>query len=453
MRKPPRDRRLNRFEGSILIAAALVALPNAVKSAFFLTPWWWRVVSGLTVTAACYAFIAGRRSFRRGATAAKDKSSDPPVVFLRPFGLDGAKIQHRRPGPPPYSMVVHSEFEKVLIDGLRALGPLVALGRPEDIAPAGPIPRDYYYSEDWKARMTAELSSSKIVVLAVGAGSSLEWEIKAIFSLGIINKVILVRGPDPTSWFFTPRHLLHLRPDDPLFVQPVLMLAERFPSLLPDLSPDTLVVEFESPGDVRFHRGHGYAEDYAEILKRVVERRARETNLPVPQVDPAVMSQIPAAAPPKRSFIRGASVATVTAVILAGYLMCSPFSVLLAPRTFVDAGYIPDPDLQRALKTMNLGSGPPEDLGLQNAVMSELGLDPLGDALRGRPTAQMSILEALVDDSGECRVLNTRTLEVQAKPHDLYSLVYAGLVHHRGETIRIRFHETCASIARARRRH
>lgn len=176
---------------------------------------------GLTVG----LFVAAKRvrkQIRSPRIAAEAMQADPraPVLYLREFahekqpfikgGLSEMRpylARARRWMPeflwPEWSAEVTVTMEDYLLDAVeRALGPLVALGSPEDyLQPLGAA-REYAADSNWQQRFEALAAKACAVLLVPGTSNHLTWELTTLLRRGHANKLFIMIGPvtfEPSS--------------------------------------------------------------------------------------------------------------------------------------------------------------------------------------------------------------------------------------------------------------
>jgi hypothetical protein len=111
----------------------------------------WPGAVGLPVTAVSLALVTRGRRMRVGAAEgllAGDAAA--PVVYLRPFGADGAEIVRR-------------------------------MSSRTRIPPSGRFVTTY---EDWQARVGDLIGHASVVLLHTGEGTGLAWEVRRVIDYG-----------------------------------------------------------------------------------------------------------------------------------------------------------------------------------------------------------------------------------------------------------------------------
>jgi hypothetical protein len=125
-----------------------------------------------------FLLYRGRQYLARVDSAERLLDPRPPVVLLRPFQSDASGedvISHGGvfAGDPAWYIYT---FEEHLAAALRPIGPLVALGQPEEaLAPVG-ASRLYETNETWKDSVVDLFRKARIVVLIFDTSSSVLWE-------------------------------------------------------------------------------------------------------------------------------------------------------------------------------------------------------------------------------------------------------------------------------------
>ncbi len=107
-----------------------------------------------------------------------------PIVYLRPFAAD------RRA----------SGYEVRLARSLRDLGPIIAVGRPEEKLPATTyISRGYVADERWQDWVVDLISRAQLVVLQIGTSEGLMWELMQVVWMVRPDQLLLCLGPKRVS--------------------------------------------------------------------------------------------------------------------------------------------------------------------------------------------------------------------------------------------------------------
>ena len=181
LRDPAKSSRARRRAGLLL----LVALRLARVSLFFLavgllvyalvgpgTALWWIITAAIALLLFSPPFTTmvdelSRRAVRMRTPSGFEllaRDNRPPVLWFRAFEDELLGGQER--------------YEERIARNLKSLGPLIALGRPDEPEPQLGAARIYLSSEDWKPAVVWLMKRAGAVVFVVGRTSGLWWEIK-----------------------------------------------------------------------------------------------------------------------------------------------------------------------------------------------------------------------------------------------------------------------------------
>jgi hypothetical protein len=157
-------------------------------------------LGGLVIYAGRGLRRRGRRHFARVLTSYRDAIDKPFVLYLRSFVDDvaraGLEKKNGRGVPSMVGDVVLSgrTEEEQLVAALRPLGPVVAIGRPGERLPEAGAARLYVDDAEWQSTVLRLLGHARVVVLALGAGPGLMWELLAAFNNVTPERLVLVVG-------------------------------------------------------------------------------------------------------------------------------------------------------------------------------------------------------------------------------------------------------------------
>lgn len=139
-----------------------------------------------------------RVAFQLGASDAQLRDQRPPTLFLRSFQDDETRL-----APTSWFRYVTGGFrnaltlEEVLVDMLRHSGPVIAIGRPGELAAPLGAARAYYAHDAWQDAVLSMLQNAQRVVLVLGPTENIAWEFAKARDLGILEKLIVVLPPAP----------------------------------------------------------------------------------------------------------------------------------------------------------------------------------------------------------------------------------------------------------------
>ena len=131
----------------------------------------------------------------------RTRIDEKPILLLRPFSLDNAKLKVRRPLMhtllPFFSST--GSLEEVISRAAYRKGPLLAVGKPgEKNQPLGAI-REYFSDTEWQPFVKETVNSAYRVVLICGATKYTRWETEQIISFGALERTIFVIPTDPST--------------------------------------------------------------------------------------------------------------------------------------------------------------------------------------------------------------------------------------------------------------
>jgi len=115
--------------------------------------------------------IHGKKVIAADAFTLLQKDKRKPVLYLRSFGDDGTGISHR-------SEVVFTSFEERIAKTLSKLGPVVAIGRPNEALPELGAARLYVSDDEWQQAVHELMGRAQLVVLRAGESEGLIWEFR-----------------------------------------------------------------------------------------------------------------------------------------------------------------------------------------------------------------------------------------------------------------------------------
>src|SRR5438132_6898209 len=135
-------------------------------------------------------------------TAEQMLARDPrkPVVFLRAFDDDAAdlKVDTRwsvRRNWAENSFVNEEHLEEVVARQMWRFGPVFALGRPGALEHPLGATRSSVSDDCWRAEITTRMEEARLIVLVLGQGRGLAWEIEALARLHHLPKTLVVFPP------------------------------------------------------------------------------------------------------------------------------------------------------------------------------------------------------------------------------------------------------------------
>jgi len=122
-----------------------------------------------------------------------------PVLFLRPFIDDQVELSKWK---MPLNIrlidpnIQSTTLDELIVQNYSHLGPVIALGNPEDKIPPIGAARKYVSGETWREILTSLMKESVLILIAVSKTNNLIWEIQQIFENEYQEKTILVFSPN-----------------------------------------------------------------------------------------------------------------------------------------------------------------------------------------------------------------------------------------------------------------
>ncbi|NGY65328.1 hypothetical protein G7043_41185 [Lentzea sp. NEAU-D13] len=128
----------------------------------------------------------------RGAAQVLRSDERVPVLYLRGFGDDrGAAVVDVPRTLLHAALTVHSREEE-LVSALRAFGPVIAVGRPNERLPRLGAARFYLPQNDWKQGVRELMDQCQLIVLRLAPGEGLWWEVEQARTTQPPEKLVLL---------------------------------------------------------------------------------------------------------------------------------------------------------------------------------------------------------------------------------------------------------------------
>jgi hypothetical protein len=127
----------------------------------------------------------------------------PPVLYLRSFRDDGVALAAQQ-GPQFKRRVIKALSlptpEEHMARILARIGPLIAIGKPDEPLPELGAARLYVSHAQWQQTVTSLMQRAALVVVRVGASPGVLWEIdQALVHLPRQRLVLAILGGDPVA--------------------------------------------------------------------------------------------------------------------------------------------------------------------------------------------------------------------------------------------------------------
>ena len=148
-------------------------------------PWTLGVQFGL-IGLGCLAVLLSGRFDALSADELIRADPRPPVLYLRSFEQDQAFAS-------PSGIELQMRF------GLSGIGPLVALGEPEDRLPIVGVPRLYADNNSWRDQFRAWLGQAALVIIRAGLSPGLNFEIGEVGRV-TPQRIVVIPHPSKKVW-------------------------------------------------------------------------------------------------------------------------------------------------------------------------------------------------------------------------------------------------------------
>jgi len=142
--------------------------------------------------------IYGRQHLSQIIETPQQLQPESFVLYLRSFEDDPARqsVEWRGPGDE-FSRVQNILLsgltqEEQLVAALKPVGPVVALGRPGEALPVVGALRIYLNDDSWRDSVLELMKKARLVVIALGSGSGLMWELLQAVQVLSPDRLILI---------------------------------------------------------------------------------------------------------------------------------------------------------------------------------------------------------------------------------------------------------------------
>lgn len=195
-------RRGRRWIGWSLVVGAVLFVGAALALATGVLDFGFRLGGGpigLVVFISGLMIIRGRRHLARGGEEAMATDPRPPVLYLRQFSDDGAKHALSLLGSRrrlSFSSWVKRTYEERIGGALAHLGPMVAIGRPDEPLPELGSARIYVGDDAWQAKVGELIDRSGVVILQIGETEGIRWEVAQMVGRADPGKLVLALPMD-----------------------------------------------------------------------------------------------------------------------------------------------------------------------------------------------------------------------------------------------------------------
>ncbi|UNO43482.1 hypothetical protein [Streptomyces sp. MST-110588] len=200
--------------GALVVTAGFARWKSAGGPAGGSRTWWevYLLDPGMMVTGSAVV-LAGRELARRGRrhfatilNSPGEVGPGPFVLYLRSFADDRHRaalegpITHGSAHTVSDIILSGDSEEEQLVAALRPLGPVVAAGRPGERLPEAGADRLRLTDADWQPAIVDLMSRARLVVLAVGPGPALMWELVVALRTVPPERLVLVIPMEPKAY-------------------------------------------------------------------------------------------------------------------------------------------------------------------------------------------------------------------------------------------------------------
>ncbi|MEM6899819.1 MAG: hypothetical protein AAF583_08620 [Pseudomonadota bacterium] len=153
------------------------------------------------------AYHFGRKLSAKGALEILEKDARAPILYLRsfdddrgglktwwlrgPLKLAGAIKSGSKTSTVSKKTLVGATSEDALVASFNKIGPVVAIGRPDETLPTLGAARIYMDESGWQDAVTGIAREAQYVVLGMGATGGLRWEYEFAFGSLAPQKIII----------------------------------------------------------------------------------------------------------------------------------------------------------------------------------------------------------------------------------------------------------------------
>lgn len=130
-----------------------------------------------------FLIIFGRKKKASLAEEVLAKDKRPPIIYFRPFNIDGTPISGFQ--------ALITTYEERLSKALRPLGPFIAIGRPKERIPELGAAKMYLNDESWQNDVGTLAENAALIVLHLGVSEGILWELQTVLTFVKPQQIIL----------------------------------------------------------------------------------------------------------------------------------------------------------------------------------------------------------------------------------------------------------------------
>jgi len=200
----------HRYRARTLTGSVIVILFCEMFALMVLLAFYTGLPPGLLGVVACAGvfglFALVRRSRARAiASVSEVVEVDPrsPVVYLRSFAADRVLIRvqpSRHPTPLSWKdPLMHAPLEEVVAESLWRYGPVLAAAEPGAASSPLGAARAELGADGWEQTLLEWICAAQLIVVTVGRGQGLMWELARASEVGSASRVLFVIPPLPVK--------------------------------------------------------------------------------------------------------------------------------------------------------------------------------------------------------------------------------------------------------------
>ncbi|MFE7302774.1 transferase [Streptomyces sp. NPDC057579] len=177
--------------GYVLLAGGAIAVGTAQRRGYEVSPtllMLWLVGGLAAIGAGVLSLRYTRPRSVRGAARALLVDGRKPVLYLRSFADDDTAAHV----DDSASFVSLHSREEQFTAALGAVGPLITVGRPGEPLPRLGAARFYLPLDDWQPTVLRLMELSQLIVLRLGLGEGLRWEVQQARATQPAGKLVLL---------------------------------------------------------------------------------------------------------------------------------------------------------------------------------------------------------------------------------------------------------------------
>lgn len=133
--------------------------------------------------------IVGRQKTEPSAEIVIKYSIIPPILYLRNFS-DDENITYETNSLFERGLKFNETIETQFTKALKAIGPLIAIGRPKEELPTPGASRSYFTDEEWFEKFKEYMNKAQLIIVSIDFSDGLSKEINEILQTKDLKKTI-----------------------------------------------------------------------------------------------------------------------------------------------------------------------------------------------------------------------------------------------------------------------